>query len=69
MVKMKANTKINYNAIQKEIDRKEPDLYIEKNVNENILKIAFDDEIKYELKRYLEGTIYGKVSKTDERTK
>ena len=35
--------------------------------NENTSKIAFDDEIKYELKRYLERTIYGKVSKTDER--
>jgi len=58
---------INEIEINNWIHRKEPDLYIEKNVNENISKIAFDDEIKYELKRYLEGTIYGKVSKTDER--
>jgi hypothetical protein len=49
------------------IRRKEPDLYIEKNINEASLKIAIDEEIKYQLKRYLEGTVYGKVSKTDER--
>jgi hypothetical protein len=58
---------INEIEINNWIRRKEPDLYIEKSLNENTTKIAFDDEIKYELKRYLEGTIYGKVSKTDER--
>ena len=36
-------------------------------VNENEQKFAFDDVIKYELKRYLEGTVYAKVGKTDER--
>ena len=36
-------------------------------VNENEQKFAFDDDIKYELKRYLEGTVYAKVGKTDER--
>lgn len=50
---------INEIEINNWISRKEPDLYIEKNVNENTSKIAFDDKIKYELKRYLEGTIYG----------
>jgi hypothetical protein len=30
-------------------------------------KFAFDDAIKYELKRYLQGTVYAKVDKTDER--
>ena len=32
---------------------------------ENTSKIAFDDEIKYELKRYLEGTIDGKRGNAD----
>tara|TARA_R110000868_G_scaffold130029_2_gene339533 strand:+ start:4104 stop:4382 length:279 start_codon:yes stop_codon:yes gene_type:complete len=36
-------------------------------VNESEQKFAFDDDIKYELKRYLEGTVYAKVGKTDER--
>jgi hypothetical protein len=36
-------------------------------INENEQKFAFDDDIKYELKRYLEGTVYAKVGKTDER--
>ena len=54
---------INEIEINNWIRRKEPDLYIEKNVNENTTKIAFDDEIKYELKRYLEGTIYLLMSK------
>lgn len=31
------------------------------------LKLAFDDEIKYELERYLDRTLYGKVSRTNER--
>jgi hypothetical protein len=59
---------INEIEINNWINRKEPDFYIEKDVNENTSKIAFDEEIKYELKRYLEETIYGKVSKTDERS-
>jgi len=32
-------------------------------------RLAFDDEIKYELKRYLEETIHGKVGQTEERAK
>jgi hypothetical protein len=49
------------------IRRKETDLYIEKNVNENTGKFAFDDEIKFELKRYLQNTIWSKVGGVDER--
>jgi hypothetical protein len=49
------------------IRRKEPDLYIEKSVNENTSKLAFDDEIKFELKRYLQNTIWNKVGGIDER--
>jgi hypothetical protein len=37
------------------------------SLNKDEEKFAFDDLIKYELKRYLEGTILGKLGKTDER--
>lgn len=46
---------------------KRPDFYIEEDVNESNSKLAFDDEIKFELKRYLEGTIWKKVGQIDER--
>lgn len=36
-------------------------------LNESDQKFAFDEDIKSELKRYLEETIYGKVGETDER--
>ena len=58
---------INEIEINNWIRRKEPDLYIEKEINENTYKIAFDDEIKYELKRYLQNTIWNKVGGIDER--
>jgi len=58
---------INEIEINNWIKRKEPDLYIEKSVNENTGKIAFDDEIKYELKRYLQNTIWSKVGGIEDR--
>jgi hypothetical protein len=58
---------INEIEINNWIRKKEPDLYIEKSVNENIGKIAFDDEIKYELKRYLQNTIWSKVGGIEDR--
>ena len=37
-------------------------------VNEKVeIKLAFDDEIKFELKRYLQNTIWSKVGGIDER--
>jgi hypothetical protein len=58
---------INEITVNDWIRRKEPDLYIEKRVNENTGKLAFDDEIKFELKRYLQNTIWSKVGGIDER--
>lgn len=37
-----------------------------KCINENT-KIAFDDEIKFELKKYLQNTVWDKVGGIDER--
>lgn len=37
------------------------------NENENQNKIAFDDEIKYELKRYLNDSKYSKSNIIDDR--
>jgi len=36
-------------------------------VLENVLKIAFDEEIKHELKQYLKNTIWNKVDNIDNR--
>lgn len=58
---------INEITVNDWIRRKEPDLYIEKGVNQNTIKLAFDDEIKFELKRYLQNTIWNKVGGIDER--
>ncbi|MFW6242979.1 MAG: hypothetical protein ACOC2W_02375 [bacterium] len=47
---------------------KRPDFYIEEDVNEALnQKIAFYGEIKFELKRYLEKTVWGKVGGVDKR--
>jgi len=40
-----------------------------KSKNDDNSKIAFDDEIEYELKRYLENTIWSKVGQIEKRTK
>jgi len=58
---------INEIEINNWIRKVEPDLYIENSITESTSKIAFDDEIKFELKRYLEGTIFGKMGQTEER--
>lgn len=39
----------------------------EEQMLDNIMNEIKDLDIKYELKRYLEGTVYNKVGKTDER--
>jgi hypothetical protein len=58
---------INEIEINNWINKKGPEFYIEKDINENTSKIAFDDEIKYELKRYLQNTVWNKVGGIDDR--
>lgn len=50
-------------TIREQIDRIRG---IEEKLNENT-SFAFDDEIKYELQRYLKNTIHGKTNQTEER--
>ena len=54
--------------IRKMIDKvKNFKQFVNEDLNDNTDKLAFDDEIKFELKRYLQNTIWNKVGGIDER--
>jgi hypothetical protein len=58
---------VNEIEIKNWIDKKEPDFYIQKELNESQTHLAFNDEIKTKLSELLQKTVWKKVDKIEDR--